>query len=388
MVYKTGNVLSDPLINLHGNDQIQISFDELSDNETQFMYSIIHCNADWSPSILSRMEYQKGFSENYVEDYDYSFNTNINYVHYKISIPNEDVTLTKSGNYTVLVYPNDNPDSIICTACFYVLDQRVDIEASVDFSTLIDIKKSTQQINLNVLHPNYTIQDPFGETHLVVQQNHRTDNQVIDIAPTFTRPGELRYTENRKLIFMGGNEYRNFDAVSTRVYGEGIYSINYYNPYNHITLYPDKTQDKKPYFFKNDINGRFYIRRQEADQDALALETDYIFVHFSIPMEDPLLTGEIYLNGAFTYNKLDKSTKMVYNFDSKMYEGTQFLKQGYYNYRYLFLPTRSNTTHNKPIENDYYETENDYYIYFYHRAMGERYDKLVGYVKINTLNRL
>ncbi len=387
-VYREGWNLSEPVINLNGRERILIGFDDLKPDEMQYSYKVVHCDANWEKSLLASMEYLQGFSENYLDDYEYSFNTNINFAHYKVTIPNDDMRLTRSGNYALVVYESGNPDNVVCTACFYVVDQQVRLEASVDYNTMVDIRKTTQQVNFNVLHPNYIIQDPFSETFVVVKQNNREDNAVKGVKPTFTRSDALIYEENAQLIFKGGSEYRHFDAVSTRYFGEGIQSIDYYNPYYHFTLVPDEWKKGKSYQFKNDLNGRFFIRRQEAEQEYLDLESDYIFVHFTIPMEDPFLDGEVFLNGDFTYQKLDNTSKMVYNFDTRAYEGTYLLKQGYYNYRYLFRLTGHTKTQNPPIENDYYETENDYTIFFYHRPMSGRYDKLIGYLKFNTVKRL
>ncbi len=386
--HRLGWVLSDPILKLGGSDQLLISFDDLKPDETDYAYTLIHCDANWEKSFLGKTEYIKGFTENYMDDYEYSFNTNVEYAHYKVLIPNEQMQITKSGNYVLKVYDSTNPDKVVCTACFYVVDQKVEITPEIDFNTMVDIKKTTQQINFSVNYTGVSISDPHSETFVRVQQNNRADNQVEGITPTFTRPGILIYQENSALVFKGGNEYRHFDAVSTRFYGEGVAQIELFSPYYHFTLNNDEVMSRKPYLFKNDQNGKFFIRRQEADQDALELESDYIFVHFSLPMRDPILTGEIFLNGDFTYNKFNKETKMVYNFGEKRYEATYFLKQGYYYYRYLFKPTNSDKMSNTPIENDYYETENDYTIYFYFKPLGGRYDRLIGYQKFNTIKRL
>lgn len=388
MVHREGWPLSEAIIGLEGPDRITISFDDLHPDESEYMYTLIHCNADWEKSMLSKMEYVFGFSENYFNNYDYSFNTNINYLHYRVTLPNDDMRMTKSGNYALVVYESDNPEKIVCTACFRVVDYKVVIEPFIDFNTMVDIKKTTQQINFTIKHPDLYIDNVIAETKVFVQQNNRTDNEVTNIPPTFTRPGLLMYEENVNLIFKGGNEYRHFDGVSTRFYGEGVENIEYFNPYYHLTLYPEEIMGQKPYLFKYDHNGKFFIRRQEADQTALDLESDYMFVHFSIPMKDPILTGEIFLSGAFTNNVFDESTKMIYNFKEKAYQSTHLLKQGYYNYKYFFRPTNSRLLESKPIENDFYETENDYSIFFYYRPQAGRYDQLVGYVKFNSVKRL
>ena len=57
---------------------------------------------------------------------------------------------------------------------------------------------------------------------------------------------------------------------------------------------------------------------------------------------------------------------------------TLLLKQGSYNYQYLFLPDGGSTASAGPIEGNYYETVNEYLVKVYHRPQGVRYDKLIG----------
>ena len=49
---------------------------------------------------------------------------------------------------------------------------------------------------------------------------------------------------------------------------------------------------------------------------------------------------------------------MVYNPASGKYEKTLLLKQGSYNYQYLFLPDGGSAASAGPIEGNYYETVN------------------------------
>ncbi len=47
---------------LNGNENIEIKFDFLDLDVHYFYYTIIHCNADWTPSDLSESEYLDGFN--------------------------------------------------------------------------------------------------------------------------------------------------------------------------------------------------------------------------------------------------------------------------------------------------------------------------------------
>jgi len=75
---------------------------------------------------------------------------------------------------------------------------------------------------------------------------------------------------------------------------------------------------------------------------------------------------------------------MIYNFERKAYEKSLLLKQGAYNYQYLYRPVNSRMASSKLIEGSYWQTENEYEVYVYYRAVGERYDKLIGYKQIKT----
>jgi hypothetical protein len=75
---------------------------------------------------------------------------------------------------------------------------------------------------------------------------------------------------------------------------------------------------------------------------------------------------------------------MTWNFDTSAYELTLLLKQGYYNYIYVYVPNGSHVADHKNLEGSHWQTENDYQIFVYFREMGSRYDRLVGYRQLNS----
>ncbi|MFB6320767.1 DUF5103 domain-containing protein [Saccharicrinis sp. FJH54] len=382
-VYNSDNILSYPAIALNGGDQIIISFDELSDSEQSLKYHITHCNSDWLPSDLTDTEVITGFKTSFIDDYEYSINTNVPYVHYKLKIPNDYTSLKVSGNYVVTVTGSNSKEPVL-TACFYVYENTVNIVPEVAFVTETDIRKENQQINFVVSHPELPIQDPATEMKIFIQQNDRRDNIKSGIQPTFIKPNQLVYEHNADLVFKGGNEFRYFEATSTRYNTHGIQSIQYYAPYYHMVLIPDEPQSKISYSYRHDVNGKFFVRRQEADQDNLALESDYVIVHFTIRRDDPYFNGKIFLNGDFTYGEFSDPYEMKYDFDEKAYNTNILLKQGRYDYQYLFLPTGEKIASYSPYENNFFETENDYRIYAYYRSFSDRYDRLVGYTLVTA----
>ena len=103
------NWLSMPVITLNNDEAIHISFDDLTHEYHRYVYSIEHCEADWTPSTgLFESDYLQGFNGLPIEDYENSRGTTVLYTHYRLDIPNDQCRLTLSGNYRLTVYDEDN----------------------------------------------------------------------------------------------------------------------------------------------------------------------------------------------------------------------------------------------------------------------------------------
>ena len=61
-----------------------------------------------------------------------------------------------------------------------------------------------------------------------------------------------------------------------------------------------------------------------------------------------------------------------------------FLKQGYYNYHYALNDTSTKRVDVSFIEGTHYQTRNDYFVYVYFRAVGDRHDSFVGFLKTSS----
>lgn len=367
------NWMLPPVVFLNSDDFIHITFDELTHEYNRYIYHITHCNADWTPSGLLEIDYLNGFNNNPIDDYQASFNTTMLYTHYWIRIPNENVQLTASGNYTLTVYRDDNPGVPVFKACFSVIDPQVKVSATVSSNTDIDTNESHQQVSFNINYQGYNITSPQSELKIQVFQNQRVDNMVTVTNPTFLSPGLLQYVHNQQLIFDAGNEYRRFEITDIHYPTLGVDKIEYFDPYYHAILFPG--QPRKNYSYDIDQNGRYLIRNN-LDQDNNT-QSDYMFVHFTLQMPQ-LPGGNFFLQGEFTYDRFNTGNQLSYNEQDGAYEGVHLLKQGAYNYLYLFVPDGSTKGSTAQAAGNFYETENEYMILVYHRPFGGLYDKLIG----------
>ncbi len=147
LLHRHGWELSQPVILLNSEEKLQLSFDEFSTDAYYYMFSYIHCDATWEPSDIEAFEYIDGFHEEQIESYDFSYNTIQEYVHYQQIFPTENMRITKSGNYIIKVYPEDEPENILLTARFKVVDPRVQVEAIIKQATEIAYRNYRQEID-------------------------------------------------------------------------------------------------------------------------------------------------------------------------------------------------------------------------------------------------
>lgn len=363
-----------PVITLGGDESIEFSFDEMSHRYHRFTYTVTHCDAQWNPSDLLESEYMEGFNDQPIDDWKNSLNTTFDYTHYTLTLPDDNVSFKLSGNYRLSIREDGRE---VAWFRFMVSEDKPNLSATVSGNTDIDTHKSHQQLNMTVSMNGLNVTDPDREIYTVVMQNRRFDNAVVSPSPTYNAGNRLTYEHCNELIFPAGNEFRRFEVVNVYDLNLNVDRIAFHDPYYHATLMQD--QRHTAYSFDYDHNGRFLIRYNRADDSDT--EADYLFVHFSLP-GNQISGGHMYVSGQFSGGNLSGRYEMEYNTLSRAYETTLLLKQGAYDYQYLWVPDKETKGQTKPTEGDWYETRNEYDILLYYRQRGSRYDRLISILKI------
>lgn len=361
---------------LDSNDRIRIDFDHLAEDREYFRYSLTHCNASWVPSGLVDSEFLDGFNEGTIDNYDFSRGTTVHYVHYTLTIPNEQVNPRLSGNYLLKIYREDDPDTPLLQCRFMMSEQTAPVRVGASSQTDIDYNKSHQQLSVTIDTEQGHIDDPFNDLIVILNQNGRLDNETALRQPLKMQGTSVVYEHQQPLIFEAGNEYRRFEIVSDTYPGMGVAEIEYFDPYYHYRLNTDQRRDDEPYSYDQTQHGRYFIREyNSANSDT---EADYGVVHFTLDYPDSP-GAMIFLDGDFTQRRFDDNARMQYNPATGLYERAMLLKQGAYNYQYLIVPPGAKRGFTDRIEGDKYQTINEYTVRVYHRRKGERYDRLIGF---------
>jgi len=378
--------LSQAIIPLNGEEQLLLRFDDISGKYKELKYTIVLCDATWNPVDLEPIEYIEGYYENTITNYTYSLNTLQNYVHYELLFPNQQIKPKLSGNYILLVYQNDGTKAgdLVLSRRFMVYDQKLQVDADLRPATLLDERKYKQKIDFSINTASFPIYDPYNDLKVVLRQNNRWDNAIWNLKPKMIKGEILDYNYDRENVFSGINEFRELDMKSLVYQSMYIQRIDSDKRNYYVHLKEDERRSFKTYATKKDINGKKYIKNEEAKYDS-HIESEYAYVHFYLNYPQILAHGDVYVFGALSDWRFKEENKMQYNFEKKRYEARIYLKQGYYNYLYAFVENNSDVADIAFIEGQHFQTENDYSILVYYRQAGTYYDQLIGIKFLNSL---
>jgi len=361
---------------------LSISFDELSHDIKQYAYTVEHLDSKRQKDDLQSFEYIHGFTREDIVDYTTSLNTRVNYTHYRFDFPNENMQIIASGNYLIRIYEIDGGEErTIATVVVPVSEAIVTPAVHVTPNTVKEISTKYQQVDIELNTSNLHTISP-NEVKLLIQQNGRLDNEVYAPYPTYVEASKLKWKDQKKLVFEGGNEYRHIDIYSTYYAGYNIDRIRYAEGEYHAFVLPDKVQTGN-YMHEFDHNGMMTINAERcADIDS---EAEYMYVHWFLKTGRPILDGGLYLGGDVFYGQMENGlNRLIWDEEQNGYYMTALLKQGGYDYQYWLKRKNEPSATLMETEGSYWQTENVYTVYVYFRSVSDRYDRLVGFIRYSS----
>jgi Domain of unknown function (DUF5103) len=387
-LHKSGDIFSYPVIQLNSNEQLELHFDDLDGDVKNYYYSYQLCNADWTPATVFTFDYIKGFQSNRINTYRNSSIAFTRYTHYQASFPDRNITPTKSGNYLLKVFLNDDTSKLAFTKRFIVIDNKVAVTARMAqpfggqyFRThqRVQVEISTVNAKLNVFTPQ--------DLKVVVVQNYVWPMASLLDRPTIYRGNYYEYSGD-ELSFPAGKEWRWINLSSIRLMSDRMKDIVKGKDRTDVYVKPDGDRSQQVYVYYRDNNGMFSIENMDGNNPYW--QGDYAYTHFTfIPPGNRAYPGKnIYIFGELTQYSIDDSTKMDFNAEKGLYEKTLFLKQGFYNYSYVTAPDKQLSK--QPVvlestEGNYQATENTYMVLIYFRPFGARVDELIGFTRVSSM---
>ncbi|MBX2871344.1 MAG: DUF5103 domain-containing protein [Saprospiraceae bacterium] len=382
--------LSMPVINLNSRVPLMLSFDDLDGEVKNYIYTVQHCDINWEPSNLTDTEYLDGYMDDDIDQYSFSFKTNQAFVHYEVLLPNDDFRWTKSGNYLLKVYEDEDEQRLVLTRRFVVVDPKVSVSAKVVVPAMVSKSKTHQEIDFAVDYEKFPMRSPQQELKAAVLQNGRWDNAYTDLSPNFTRLGAVVFDYQNKIVFPAGKEFRFADLRSFRFGTPSIAIVEEVNGTYEVALNVEEKRSNIHYVSWEDFGGSFVIETR--DQRNNELSADYGNIFFSLAVTAPLYDEEIYIFGGLTDWQLKEEFKMIYNPAVNAYVGKNYLKQGVYDFMYVTVPRDPKLRKKampdlEEIEGNWFETDNNYTILIYYKPFGERYYQVISSRSFSSLDR-
>ncbi|MBQ9473435.1 MAG: DUF5103 domain-containing protein [Bacteroidales bacterium] len=374
-LYRNGVELEQPVIHMGTSDRLMLQFDLLSAQPATFRYRIVHCNRNWEADSLEPFDYISGFEDGSIDNYRSSFTTLQDYNHYHQLIPAQYTTFTASGNYVLAVYPQEYPDSVVMLRRFMVSEDVVEVEAAVARPTnAADIMRYQE---LSVALAFKSVATGHQYLHVMAMQNGRVD-LLRELPFNGFSGNRLLYRYADANVFAGGNCFRYFDISNMRTTMYNVQRIEQYGGELFAFLKPDESRARSNYAPIQSLNGG--MKTNVWDRHDPQVEADYVWVNFSLPLERPFIDGTVHVVGALTDWSLGEQSRMEWKPQYKAYTKRMLLKQGYYSYQLLFLPTGSGEALTATLEGDHAANPNRYTVMVYQRQPSDRYDRLLAVV--------
>lgn len=381
-LYPEGNEIGYPFLKLGSESKLILEFDDLKSRGINYAYTLILCNADWSPADIDVIDYIEGYSEEFFSEAQLSYNTTTTYAHYKTSLPSKNMKITKSGNYLLKVYEEGNEDAPLITRRLYVYEENIEIEASAAKATKPEDYLDKHELQLKVNLGTTQVGNIYEELKIIVQQNGRKDNIKQLLAPNSINNSVLTYGKPGEIVFEATNEFRKLDIRSLKVQSANAFTTLFTKNGYEVSMLPESF--RMSYLFYADIQGQFAIINWDDTHISHSIEADYVWVDFTLSMPQPIDTGGIYLIGGMTNWKPTSKSRMVYDSASKSYKLRMLLKQGYYEYQYLVYQSTQKQGSTNMTENNFSDTKNNYNIFVYQRGSSDRYERLLGIKSITN----
>ncbi|QNH63509.1 DUF5103 domain-containing protein [Hymenobacter sediminicola] len=374
----TNEIFTPPVVPLSQEQPIVLEFDLLGDQSQRLTAKIVHCDADWKPSILTDMQFLSEINDILITNYRTSVNTKVPYYHYSMRAPR----VKLSGNYLLVVQGAGGTP--LLSRRLLVYDNSVQISMKQGIPVGGQERYTMQQIDFGIRYSMQLV-NPAQEVKVVLRQNFRWDNAKYNLRPTFVRDidRQLDYQYfNFENAFPALSEFRFFDLRTFRSIGIGVAALDAEASPRQALLQPDASRNGQGYTQFEDINGQRVIESREYGNGAT--NADYLDVTFQLRAAQPA-AGPVYVLGALTDWQLKDEFRLTYDAEKQLYSGHALLKQGYYNFIYATqTPQGPNSVQ---WEGSHQEAENQYDLLVYYRPPGTRADLLIGYQSLDVNSR-
>lgn len=331
-LYKGTDETALPVVELESGDRLTLEFDLIRSEGRPLTVYFYHANQQWTRD-LSPIEYLQSYERDDLMNYTSSRSTEVPYVHYEYTFPNNDIGFQLSGNYVLRVTEQGNENKVLFERAFFVSENAISPEFLLDRRVISGAVGPMLRPILRFVPPSSLDNTNVFDYNTCFVQDGRFERARCSDRPRALEGEGLRFDLDPRRAFREGHARYVLDLSDLEPSGQ-IASLNRGARPPTVTLEPD-------YVRFPDVSGQLQLNSQtriagairaldEPDVTASYVEATFRFVP---PKERPL-SHPVYLTGSFNGWQQSTDSQLEWNAAENRYEGTLLLKQGQYEYRY------------------------------------------------------
>ena len=367
-----------PVLDARSGDSLLLSFDLFDTLPGILRASLTYCTYAWEPSGAAIDTVIDGYDERMAIPRAFS-GGGTPYWQVAFTFPGRSWRFLHSGNF--LVTMRDSAGSVIFTARMMVANPGgASVEGSVGPAPSAEDRKYRQAVGFTVHTADSLAAEAFGGLRVNIFQNGRIDNALTGLRPRFAHDALFDFTGTADQLFDGGSEFRqlDFSGMTGIVHVDSI--VREGGSYR-VLLAPDEKRSSLRYAAGDDDNGRYRLSAGAETEAAGGRYGNVRFTLKSLPEDG----GDLYVMGDFCRWQYSASDRMTYDTLSMSYSLVYPMREGRYDYLYVFRSDEGANGETWVAEGDHSETENEYWVYVYFRPPGSPCDELLAVKKLSAL---
>lgn len=376
-LYRGEDERSLPIVSMEGGAALMLEFDLMERQGRPLSVYFEHADRTWRRD-LSASQVLESFQDDRLTDYTSSRGTDVPYVHYSYSFPNDDIRFLMSGNYVLRVTERGRPDSLLFEQPFFVTEQAGKLRLESEALMIPNQRRPSVLPIARYAPPTEIRGDPFGYSVCFVRDGRLPDVRC-EQKPQLVRQPELEFRLERRRAFAPVTAEYSLDLAVLRT-GTQIARTDRSASPIRIVLDPDYARFEENRRSLN-ANGQIVVREALSGYADPALRAEYVRTTFAfVPSNQRPYGSDVVVTGSFSGMSPERGTTMKWVGSRSQYEGTVLLKQGQYEYFYTSpAPSfRDDVGRSKPQDRSTYTT------FVYYRDARRDSDRLL---RVNAFTR-
>jgi hypothetical protein len=362
-----------PVIQLGSSQTVTLRFDDLLTESSMFRIEITHHNADWSPSNLLPNFYLQGFQSDFLSGGNPSRFQNPSYHTYTYTFPNQNIRLTRSGNYIIHIYRQETNQKLFSMP--FLVHENIG-SSSINIEELFN--QDSRYFRHHQLFTNYKYEDtsiiPQSDLSAYFVQNQFWGQARRANQEDYSEHFNARLYLSRDRSFVGAYEVYSLSMSNIDQYSPQIIDFEQLFTISRVTLNRDVVNLNINPTLRN---GGLINNPNSANSARYAL------VQFQLDVpENERTTNPIFIVGGFNSWGINQANRMYWNEASRMYTGQAVIKEGSYSYKYVTL--EGNRVNDTVLDASFASTRQEYHALIYQRDHTFLYDRLISVAQITS----